>query len=40
MSAYCTQYMEAYRSPHESPTGCEGVSGPMLSLIIETQFAA
>ena len=26
MAAYCTQYMESYRSPHESPTGCNGVN--------------
>lgn len=37
MSAYCTQYMEAYRSPHESPTGCEGVSGPMSMLKAENK---
>lgn len=32
MSAYCTQYMEAYRSPHESPTGCGGASVSMVLL--------
>ena len=32
MSAYCTQYMEAYRSPHESPTGCGGASISMVLL--------
>jgi predicted RNase H-like nuclease (RuvC/YqgF family) len=29
MTSYCTQYMEAYRSPHESPTG---LSVPMVQM--------
>lgn len=33
--AYCTQYMEAYRSPHESPTGNEGATTQMVTLKLE-----
>ena len=38
MSAYCTQYMEAYRSPHESPTGCGGASISMVLLKEENKI--
>lgn len=37
MTSYCTQYMEAYRSPHESPTGCEGVSVSMVQMKAENK---
>jgi len=37
MTSYCTQYMDAYRSPHESPTGCEGVSVTMVQLKSENK---
>lgn len=33
--AYCTQYMSAYRSPHESPTGNEGASSQVVTLKME-----
>ena len=33
--AYCTQYMEAYRSPHESPTGTEGATSTIVTLKLE-----
>ena len=33
--AYCTQYMEAYRSPHESPTGNEGATTQIVTLKLE-----
>ena len=33
--AYCTQYMEAYRSPHESPTGNEGSTTQIVTLKME-----
>lgn len=33
--AYTTQYMEAYRSPHESPTGVGGVSSATTTLKME-----
>ena len=33
--AYCTQYMSAYRSPHESPTGNEGASIHITTLKME-----
>lgn len=33
--AYCTQYMSAYRSPHESPTGNEGATSRVVTLKME-----
>lgn len=33
--AYCTQYMEAYRSPHESPTGQQGATAQIVTLKME-----
>lgn len=33
--AYCTQYMSAYRSPHESPTGNEGATSQVVTLKME-----
>lgn len=35
MAAYTTQYMEAYRSPHESPTGTGGATSSMTTLKME-----
>ena len=35
--AYCTQYMEAYRSPHESPTGQEGATAQIVTLKMENK---
>jgi len=35
--AYITQYMEAYRSPHESPTGVGGVSNTTAILKMENK---
>lgn len=35
MAAYTTQYMEAYRSPHESPTGTGGVTCTVATLKME-----
>ena len=36
--AYCTQYMSAYRSPHESPTGNEGASSQVVTLKMENNM--
>ena len=33
--AYISSYMEAYRSPHESPTGNEGASSQLVTLKME-----
>jgi hypothetical protein len=33
--AYTTQYMSAYRSPHESPTGQEGATSQIVTLKLE-----
>ena len=33
--AYTTAYMEAYRSPHESPTGSEGATSQIVTLKME-----
>ena len=33
--AYCTQYMSAYRSPHESPTGNQGATLQVVTLKLE-----
>lgn len=33
--AYTTQYMSAYRSPHESPTGQEGATSQIVNLKLE-----
>lgn len=30
--SYTTQYMEAYRSPHESPTGNQGATSQLVTL--------
>jgi len=33
--AYISHYMEAYRSPHESPTGTEGATSQLVTLKME-----
>ena len=35
--AYISHYMEAYRSPHESPTGTEGATSQVVTLKMENK---